>query len=538
MQAKRRHVTMSVIGVAAMVAASLVGVSSPAAAQRSTQSKGGGGGTISWALEAETTGGWCINQARLAQSGLQVARAIYDSLTILNDQGKYVPYLAQSFTPNATFDEWTIKLRPGVKFQDGEPLDAAAVKLNLDSLRGKNPNLPSELFTFVLSNIADVTTPDASTVVITTKVPWVALPAAFAASNTSIMAPAQINNPDTCATNMIGTGPFKLVEWRPNESLTVERNPDYWRKGFPKADKIIFKPVTDSQARATGLTGGTFDMITTSDSQTIVNLEGKAKQGDIKVLASDKGAETAYVLLNSSKAPFDSKTARLAVAYAGDAPQVNAILNKGLNRIATGPFPPDSPAYLPKRPINHNLKKAKALVAKYKQETGQDLSWEYVTQPDPATLAIAQLVKEQQGKAGIEVTIRTVDQATLIQQVIAGTFQGAGFRNHAGGDPDTQYNWWHSGSPVNFGRINDPVIDKLLDEGRSEPDPAKRTKIYLDLNRRFQSEVWNLWSWYTFWGLAYQNNVSGVKGPPLPDGGGKPFPLFAGVIPVLTIAKK
>ena len=244
------------------------------------------------------------------------------------------------------------------------------------------------------------------------------------------------------------------------------------------------------------------------------------------------------MLLNSSKAPFDDKTARLAVAYAGDAEQVNPILNKGLNTIATGPFPPDSPAHIPDRKINHNLKKAKALVAEYEQKHGQKLGWEYVTQPDPATLAIAQLVKQQQAKAGIEVTIRTEDQATLINEAIAGTFQGAGFRNHAGGDPDTQYVWWHTGLPTNFGRINDPVIDKLLDAGRSETDPAKRIQDLQDLNRRFQTEVWNLWSWYTFWAIGYQKNITGIQGPPLPDGGGKPFALFAGVVPVTNIAKK
>jgi peptide/nickel transport system substrate-binding protein len=146
-------------------------------------------------------------------------------------------------------------------------------------------------------------------------------------------------------------------------------------------------------------------------------------------------------------------------------------------------------------------------------------------------------VKEQQAKAGIEVSIRTVDQATLVNEVLAGNFQGAGFRNHPGGDPDTQYVWWHSGSPVNFGRINDPEIDRLLDEGRGEPDPAKRVRIYQDLTRRFASELYNLWSWYTYWAVGYQTDVKGVAGPPLPDGGGKPFSLFGGVIPVLGLTK-
>ena len=152
-------------------------------------------------------------------------------------------------------------------------------------------------------------------------------------------------------------------------------------------------------------------------------------------------------------------------------------------------------------------------------------------------MAIAQLVKEQASEAGVEVTIRTIDQSGLINEAIAGNFQGAGWRNHPGGDPDTQYVWWHSASPVNFGRIKDPEIDRLLDEGRGEPDAAKRKEIYQDVNRRFAEEHYNLWSWYTYWAVGYQKDVKGIAGPPLPNGGGKPYSLFAGIIPTLGLHK-
>ena len=173
----------------------------------------------------------------------------------------------------------------------------------------------------------------------------------------------------------------------------------------------------------------------------------------------------------------------------------------------------------------------------YERTHGEPLTFEYLTNPEPDTVAIAQLVKEQAAEAGVEVSIRTIDQSGLINEAIAGNFQGAGWRNHPGGDPDTQYVWWYSTSPVNFGRINDPEIDRLLDEGRSEPDAAQRTKIYRDLNRRFSEEHYNLWSWYTYWAVGYQKDVKGIAGPPLPDGGGKPFPLFAGIIPTVGLNK-
>ena len=135
-------------------------------------------------------------------------------------------------------------------------------------------------------------------------------------------------------------------------------------------------------------------------------------------------------------------------------------------------------------------------------------------------------------------TIRTLDLSAFINEALAGNFHSAGWLNFPGGDPDTQYAWWHSGSPVNFGRINDPVIDRLLEEGRVETDPATRVAIYQDLNRRFRTQLYNLWAWYSVWAAGYQNDVAGVKGPPLPDGGGKPFALFAGVIPLTGITKR
>jgi peptide/nickel transport system substrate-binding protein len=425
-----------------------------------------------------------------------------------------------------------------VTFHDGTPLNAEALKLNIDTYRGVGgaPAITPRLTLFVFQDIASTEVTGPLSVKVTMKRPWVAFPS-YWVGRYGIVAPAQLTDRETCATHPIGTGPFEFVEWRPNELLTVQRYDDYWREGLPHLDEITFRPIPEGTTRVNGLTSGQFDLMTTSNSLSILDLQAKAEEGDINVVATDKGAETAYLMLNSGKPPFDEKIARQAVASAGDAREVNEIRNRGLNTIATGPFPPDNDAYLEGIARKPDLKRAKRLNEQYEQEHGAPISFEYLTGPEPDLVAIAQLVKEQQAKAGIEVSIRTIDQAGLINEVLAGNFTGAGFRNHPGGDPDTQYVWWHSGSPVNFGRINDPEIDRLLDEGRSETDPDKRTKIYQDLSRRFADEVYNLWSWYTYWAVGYQKDVKGISGPPLPDGGGKPFALFGGVIPVVGLSK-
>jgi peptide/nickel transport system substrate-binding protein len=92
------------------------------------------------------------------------------------------------------------------------------------------------------------------------------------------------------------------------------------------------------------------------------------------------------------------------------------------------------------------------------------------------------------------------------------------WRNHPGGDPDGQYDWWKSGSVVNFSKIDDPEIDRLLDEGRATADRAQRQEIYGQISERFASEQYNLWMQWTLWTIGSQGDVHGVFGPALPDG--------------------
>jgi len=517
---------------AVVVVSSLVAVTAPMSAGAATTPKPGG--EVVWGLEAETTGGWCLPQSQLAVSGIIVANSIYETLTTRNAKGEYVPYLAKSVTPNATFDEWTIQLREGVKFHDGTALDADAVKLNLDTYRGLNPRLPARLTPFGFSNVADVKVTGPLTVVVTTKTPWVAFPALlYGGGRYGIMAPAQINDPATCASNLIGTGPFEKQEWRVNDQFVAVRNPDYWRPGLPLLDKITFRPVPDGASRLTQFEGGQLDVMHTSSIDNLVALREDAANGKAQLFESKKGGDVAYMMLNSSKPPFDDILARQAVAYGRDTAEVNQIRNRGIPLLANGPFSPGSMGALADSGLpKPNLKKAKKLAAEYEAKHGQKISFEYLTNPEPDTLAIAQLVKEQAARAGIDVSIRTVDQSTLVSEALAGNFQAMGFRNHAASDPDAQYSWWHSGSPTNFGRINDPEIDRLLEAGRAETDPAKRTQIYEDLTRRFADQAWNLWSWYTVWAVAAKPGIKGVLGAPLPDGGGKPA-FLGGFVPVV-----
>lgn len=503
------------------------------------------GGSITLAIEGETTGGYCLPAAQLAAPGIEVANAIYDTLVTINNKGQLVPYLAQAVTPNADFTQWTIRLRPGVKFQNGETLDASALKLNLDTYRGANPKIGAPLNTFVFKPVTSVTITDPLTVVVQMSAPWPAFEGyLYGTGRMGIVAPAQLADANTCATNLIGTGPFKLVEWIPNEHLVVQRNPTYWRSGLPYLDKITFIPAQDAQAALNGLNSGDFDVIQTRSELNILAMRDKKRAGQLNEVDSDQGSEVGYGLLNVAKPPFNDKLARLAVAYAGDANELNQIRNKGLETIATGPFAPGTPYYLSPAQArasgfaHHDLAKAKSYVRQWSAaHGGQQLSFELLTVTDPTLLALTELVKEEDARAGINVTIKQVDLSTIINLALAGTFQQATWENNPQGDPDGLYVWFHSGSPVNFSGIKDPVIDQDLEQGRVTLDPAKRVQIYRDLNRRFASEVYELWTWYQHYGVGTQKNIGGLSGVPLPDGHGLPFALYAGFVPTVGLYK-
>jgi peptide/nickel transport system substrate-binding protein len=496
------------------------------------------GGSVVYGIEAENSGGWCLPEAQLAISGIQVARAIYDTLTVPDEQANYQPYLAKSVTPNDDYTQWTITLREGITFHDGSELDATVVKNNIDAWRGAYPARSPLLFTFVYEPITDVQVVDPLTVQVTTATPWPAFPAyLFNDGRSGIMAQAQLDDPDTCDRNLIGTGPFKLKEWKVNDHLTAVRNPDYWQTDadgnqLPYLDSIEFRPIVDASARVNALLAEELDVIHESSAEEIDRLRIEEEQDKVALTASSDYTEVTYELFNVSKPPFDNLDARLAVVHSINREQLNAVRNLDLFEVASGPFAPGEIGYLEDTGFpSYDLEKAKDHLAKYEQTTGEPLEFTLVGTPDPGTVKLLQFLQEQMKNAGITANIRTVEQAALINTALGDDWDMIDWRNHPGGNPDGQYIWWKSGSPVNFGKFSDPEMDRLLDAGRAEPDKDEAASIYEDINKRFASQAYNLWLHWVEWNIATQPDVHGVYGPDLPDGGA-PFKGLATGHPV------
>jgi peptide/nickel transport system substrate-binding protein len=493
------------------------------------------GGSVRYAVEAETGDGWCLQEAQLAISGILVARAIYDTLTAPNSEGESVPYLAEAVEPNDDYTEWTITVREDVTFHDGSDLTAEVVKNNLDAYRGAAGGHARSplLFLFVLDNIESVEVSGERDVVVTTKVPWVAFPAfLYSSGRLGITGQAQLDDTEGCSRNLVGTGPFMLEspdDWVEGREFRAVKNPEYWQEApdgeaYPYLDELVFEPIQDSEQRVNALQSGQVDIGHFSAAQDILSIRDLTESGEVASYESVTNAEVGFLQLNDSRPPFDDVRIRRAIALAIDPDDYRETINKGVLEPANGPFAPGSPAHLDDTgyPTAGDPEEAERLIAEYEAENGDLRS--VVLQNTPDTLSQDQSVYLQQTleAVGLPVELETVQQDALIDRSISGEYDMQAFRNYPGGDPDELYVWFKSASPVNFSRIDDPEIDRLLDEGRSEPDPAVREQIYQDLNRRFGEQVWDVWFDFTNWTVASNPEVHGYTPetmPDLPDGG-------------------
>ena len=223
-----------------------------------------------------------------------VVRAIYDTLTVPNDKGEYVPYLAKSITPNDDYTQWDIKVRDGVKFHDGTALDRRGREEQHRRLPRRLPG------------------PEAAAVHVRApghqghegrrrRRPSGSRPSARGSRSrrsstpapaSGIVAQAQLDDTKTCDRKLIGTGPFKFDSWKPNQSLKGTANPDYWQKApdgkpYPYVDSIEFRPIPDTQVRNSSIKSGDVNVIHTSDAESIGGTLNDAENaGDLNMYVS------------------------------------------------------------------------------------------------------------------------------------------------------------------------------------------------------------------------------------------------------------
>ncbi len=514
------------------------------------------GGRLTYALEAESNTGYSIIYSNCAISCWEVLRAIYDPVTAYDTNDKAQPYLAESLTHSDDYLTWNVKLRAGIKFHDGVDLDAKALVTNIEASRcsaligpawGEFGGCP---FTYdanqpetatnrkpVSTIIKDVSVDPADP--LTTIVHFLLPFPTFADTLTAVMveSPTLIDfkdpTGDKAKNHPVGTGPFVFKEWTPNDHLTVEKNPNYWRKGLPYLDEIVFKPINDVSARENALRGGTVDMIMNFQGPTVAKFRDEKDKWSI--FENVKGGETVLLMLNhfatykGKENPLADLRVRQALSLAIDYNEVLDLRQDNVTQVATGPYPPGVPGYLADTgyPKAQDLDKAKSLIDEYKKEKGitGDLELEFGTDADPFNRGTNELVATYWKQIGVNAVIDQTEQGAYITRALQGDFQIFGWRQFGGFDPDRNFLWWYSllgtdppGLGLNFARYKSKVVDDNLLILRTNPDPAAQKTAAETINKQLAADVIDIWLFWNVWQFVGKPAVQDIGGGTLPDG--------------------
>ncbi|HWD52156.1 MAG TPA: ABC transporter substrate-binding protein [Acidimicrobiales bacterium] len=489
------------------------------------------GGKLIFGVEAEEKG-FDPTTGTFDTTGILYARTVYDPLAIIGADGTVQPYLAQSITPNPDYTVWTVVMRPGVVFHDGTPCDGAAVAYNFNAQKDSILTGPA------VTNIASIAVTDPMTVKVTMHTPWVPfnyyLAGGIGGQIAFIAAPSMLKDTANGTMNPVGTGPFVNGGWVPNDHFTANKNPHYWRPGYPYLDTIQYKPIPDSDQLLNSLMSNSVDIIHTSASTVTKSLRGDSSLGYVDDSTHVAGEpDMACMLLNLSKPPFNNAQLRQAAAMAVSSAQYAQVIDLGVNPTSNGPFVSGSPFFAADGYPAYDPTKAKQLVQQVKS-SGAPVSLTLNHVPDPFTTKIAQYLQNQLQLVGMTVTLSPVQQAQIINVALLGSFEAQVWRQFGAVDPDLNYIFWsptqiNSSFSINMARNVDSAMETALQKGRQTADPTARAAAYQQVASLMGKDIPYVWSDRTVWSIGAQPKVQNFNNPTTPAGG-KGFGMITGAV--------
>ncbi len=445
------------------------------------------GGTLFVGLAAD------ISNLDPLRSNLFVDRLVqynmYDSLVSINEKLEIQPALAESWDtsdPKAV----VFKLRHGVKFHDGTEFNAEAVRWNIQRiLDDKTSPRNSEL-----ASVAGVEVVDPYTVKLNLKEPFAPLFSLLVDRAGMIVSPAAVQRAGADYTrNPVGggTGPFRFVEWKKDERIVLERNPDYWRKDkdgnpLPYLDRVVFRPIPNEETRLANLRTGEIDV---SDGAPAKDVEAIKKNPDLIYRAIPAFARDG-IWLNAAIEPFNNKALRQAVAYAINREEILKTIFFDIGVVATGPVAPPHLGFDPSfKGIQYDPAKAKEKLAEGGRPNGFSFKLG-ITAGSPQTQLYGELLKDQLAKVGIQVELVQQEFNKLVSDTQNGNFQASliGWSGRIDPDGDMFAHFTCTGN-FNYGKYCNPEADKALQEGRSTFDVEKRKAAYQRANRIIADDV-------------------------------------------------
>ena len=435
-----------------------------------------------------------------------VGSKIMEPLIALGTDLDIRPVLAESWEISEDGLTYTFNLREGVTWHDGEPFTSADVQYTvMEVLKKLHPRGRSSF-----AKVTEVQTPDEHTAILKLSEPAPPLLVALASGYEAPMTPKHIFGGTDVAANPtinepIGTGPFVFKEWEKGNYIIVEKNPDYWAEGKPHLDRIVFRIINDASARAAGLESGEIDVAGLSPVPLtdMVRLQDNA---DLTITTEGYSYMSPFMLMeiNTTREPLDDPRVRQAMAYAINRDLMTKVVWMGYGKPATSPIPSPVAAFhaeegtIPAYP--YDTDKAEELLdeAGLPEEGGKRFSMTLDFIPLGTDYQrTAEFIKQQLGKVGIDVTIRSQDLPTFFNRVFTDyDFDATSLYYGAFADPTQGVQrlfWSKSIQPgvvfTNSTGYENPEMDRIIEAAQSENDPEERKALYLEMQKLAMTDL-------------------------------------------------
>jgi peptide/nickel transport system substrate-binding protein len=446
--------------------------------------------------------------------GRIVFAAFCDKLFDIDEKLNIVPQLALSHETSADGKEMTIKLRPGVKFHDGEPLDAEAAKFSLE----RHLTLPTSFRKPELAALDHVEVVDPLTIKLVLKTPYSPLVAQLTDRAGMMVSPKAVKEAgDKFGLHPVCAGPYKFVERVQQDRMVFERFADYWNKDNVFIDRVVFLPIVDSTVRLANLKSGGLDLI-----ERVLATDIKDVRADSRLKLST-ALELGYMGLtinignDKNKGPLSqSEKVRQALDLSIDREAINQVVFNGEFAPGNQWISPEHPYYQKAFPVpKRDIAKAKALL----KEAGAPLpvSVDLMVPKGPENEAVAQVMQSMAAEAGFDLKIRVIEFATSFKQAQAGEFQAFLIGWSGRIDPDgNSYVFLHTKAPQNDGVYSNPEADKAFEDARLITDPAQRKAIYEKLTGTILKDEPIIYLYHRKLLIAHTTKLEGYR--PMPDG--------------------
>lgn len=414
-----------------------------------------------------------------------IAAKLYNGLVRIGDGLKIKPDIALKYTVSSDGLRYDFILRKGVKFSNGSEVRAEDFQYSFERVLDSKTLSPNRWVLDRISGAKDFEDGKTSHVKgITVKGPYeivlsldkpfspflglLAMPTAYVV--------AHVEGRDPALSVPVGTGPFTVKKWLPNQELVLDARKDYFG-GAPKVKGIVYRIIPEDLTAVVEFETGNLDILGIPES-----VYGRFKNDPVwsKYITSVDGIDTYYLGLNCSKPPFNDKKLRQAVSYAIDRKKILETYYENRGTLATGPVPPELRHWDAPKAYAYDPQKARQLI---KEAGYKDLKAEFYVTNQEEVLDMAEIIQQYLSKVGIHVIIKQLEWNSYKEAINKG-------------EPDMFWlSWWadypdpenflfplfHSsniGPAGNRTRYANPVVDKLIEGGQHASTEAARARYY------------------------------------------------------------